>query len=240
MEPKQCEESSPRSYSLKKIAGIAIAVVVFVVIVQAGSGFLVYCSLDDWEKRGTFGDMFGAVNTLFSGLALAGVICAIVMQSIELRYQREDLRLTREELTKSAEAQAETARILKETERQQRLRWQYEQERQTQRLAPVLVRLSDQGSGAEFEVHFVNRGRRAVDVVIEEKDRGIEIRPVDVIAEAGRDGSSGSLKIPFGDEENRSFTLAYTDENGFRERLLVRWSSSERRLRCDVRPPLGE
>ena len=29
--------------------------------------------------RGAFGDMFGAVNALFSGLALAGVVIAIFM-----------------------------------------------------------------------------------------------------------------------------------------------------------------
>lgn len=39
-------------------------------------------------ERGTFGDMFGAVNALFSGLAFAGVVVAIVLQSQELRASR--------------------------------------------------------------------------------------------------------------------------------------------------------
>ena len=48
--------------------------------------------------RGTFGDMFGGVNTLFSGLAFAGVIYAIFLQRKELELQREELVQTREEL----------------------------------------------------------------------------------------------------------------------------------------------
>ncbi|MEJ6023939.1 putative phage abortive infection protein [Ramlibacter sp. PS4R-6] len=41
--------------------------------------------------RGTFGDKFGAINALFSGLALAGVIFTILLQRRELRLQREDI-----------------------------------------------------------------------------------------------------------------------------------------------------
>ena len=50
------------------------------------------------ENRGQFGDMFGAVNALFAGLAFAGVIGAIILQRNELRYQREELALQRKEL----------------------------------------------------------------------------------------------------------------------------------------------
>lgn len=42
--------------------------------------------------------MFGAVNALFSGLALAGVVVAIFMQSRELKLQRDELEQTRAEL----------------------------------------------------------------------------------------------------------------------------------------------
>jgi len=57
------------------------------------------------ENDGTFGDSFGALNTLFSGLAFAGVICTIIMQSEELRLQRKELKDTKAELAKSAIAQ---------------------------------------------------------------------------------------------------------------------------------------
>jgi hypothetical protein len=50
------------------------------------------------EQRGVFGDMFGAVNALFSGLAFAGIIYTILLQREELEAQRHELELTRGEL----------------------------------------------------------------------------------------------------------------------------------------------
>lgn len=44
----------------------------------------------DNEDRGTFGDMFGAANALFTGLSFVGLIVTILLQ-------REDLRETRNE-----------------------------------------------------------------------------------------------------------------------------------------------
>jgi len=41
---------------------------------------------------GPFGDTFGVLNTLFSGLAMAGVVVAIFMQKEELHLQREELK----------------------------------------------------------------------------------------------------------------------------------------------------
>lgn len=66
----------------------------------------------DWNARGTFGDMFGAVNALFSGLAFAGIIYAIYLQTKELKLQRKELEQTRIELERSASAQEATQRAL--------------------------------------------------------------------------------------------------------------------------------
>jgi len=54
--------------------------------------------LHDTSERGTFGDMFGAVNALFSGLAFATLIYTAWMQRDELALQREELAATRAEL----------------------------------------------------------------------------------------------------------------------------------------------
>ena len=51
-----------------------------------------------WVLRGQFGDSFGAINALFSGLAFAGVIIALVFQRRELAFQRIELGLQRKEL----------------------------------------------------------------------------------------------------------------------------------------------
>ena len=59
---------------------------------------LTWYFLKDQTDRGTFGDMFGSVNAMFSGLAFVGVIYAILLQSKELKLQRKELRFTRDEL----------------------------------------------------------------------------------------------------------------------------------------------
>jgi hypothetical protein len=48
-----------------------------------------------WVQRGQFGDLFGSVNALFSGLAFAGIIITIFLQKEELALQRKELRDTR-------------------------------------------------------------------------------------------------------------------------------------------------
>lgn len=55
-----------------------------------------------WGEAGTFGDMFGALSCLFSGLAFAGLIVTIRQQNHDLKLQREELRNT------VAEAKAQT------------------------------------------------------------------------------------------------------------------------------------
>lgn len=37
-----------------------------------------------------FGDMFGAINALFSGLALAGVIYVVLMQTEDIKKQSNE------------------------------------------------------------------------------------------------------------------------------------------------------
>jgi hypothetical protein len=64
--------------------------------------------------RGQFGDLFGGVNALFTGLAFAGVIYTILLQSNELELQREELRLNRHALERSADAQSEQVKRLEE------------------------------------------------------------------------------------------------------------------------------
>ena len=44
---------------------------------------------------GLFGDQFGSINSLFSGLAFLGLIIAILLQRKELIDQRKELTLTR-------------------------------------------------------------------------------------------------------------------------------------------------
>lgn len=72
----------------------------------------------DYEKSGQFGDQFGAVNALFSGLAFLGLIVTITFQTRDLRLQTEALKLQieefkeqKEEMRRTAEAQEQANHI---------------------------------------------------------------------------------------------------------------------------------
>lgn len=80
------------------ISGIILVSFVAILLIFA-LWFLNYYILKDLDctQRGTFGDMFGAVNSLFSGLAFAGIIITIILQSRELCLQRNELTETRKE-----------------------------------------------------------------------------------------------------------------------------------------------
>lgn len=65
------------------------------------------------EDKGAFGDQFGAVNALFSGLAFAGLIVTLLYQKEELKLQREELAQTRGELKAQREEFEEQNKTLK-------------------------------------------------------------------------------------------------------------------------------
>lgn len=92
-------------------------------IVWFGTGIFIWYGpfWDGMAERGQFGDLFGAVNALFSGLAFGGVIYAIFLQRNELSLQRRELELTRVELRKAAEAQERFHEALAEQGRLQAL-----------------------------------------------------------------------------------------------------------------------
>lgn len=71
-----------------------ILLLLAVLLVWAISGWALYSVPD----RGTLGDMFGAINALFSGLAFASLVYTIFLQRRELALQRQELSLTRTEL----------------------------------------------------------------------------------------------------------------------------------------------
>lgn len=86
----------------------------FVFFVMLLSAFLIFKCINGWEHRGQFGDLFGVVNALFSGLAFAGLIITIRQQHLVLEYQRQTIIQTQLELqnqTTEFDEQKETLRI---------------------------------------------------------------------------------------------------------------------------------
>lgn len=83
--------------------------------------FILSHFISEIGDRGLFGDSFGALNTLISGLAFAGIIYTILiqqkqlsLQKTELQLQRKELELTRQELSRSAKAQEKSEEALRQ------------------------------------------------------------------------------------------------------------------------------
>ena len=102
---RNTEEVQHSSSGSKFKSWHALLVVLAIIVIWVASVAAIMILVPNWSDRGTFGDMFGAPSALFSGLALAGVIYAIILQRQELQLQRHELKLTRRELQRSAEAQ---------------------------------------------------------------------------------------------------------------------------------------
>lgn len=88
-------------------------IILGVLIAWLGTLWGVTTYISTWAERGQFGDLFGSVNALFSGLAFAGLIYTIFLQKQELKMQREELKLQREEMQKSRAELAEQAKVQK-------------------------------------------------------------------------------------------------------------------------------
>ena len=100
-------ESNNNLWKTLSIAGI------IVVIIWILSWVLIDIHIKEITDRGTFGDKFGAVNALFSGLAFAGLIVTLLYQKEELKLQREELAQTREELKGQREEFEEQNKTMK-------------------------------------------------------------------------------------------------------------------------------
>ena len=93
---------------------IGFVILAIAVAVWIGYALTVPRLARSWERSNQFGGMFGGIGALFSGLALAGVVVAVLMQKEELELQREELKATREELRRTAEAQEAAAEATRE------------------------------------------------------------------------------------------------------------------------------
>lgn len=135
-----------------------ISIVVFIVwLIVSISGFSI---IQNRESLGQLGDSFGLINSLFSGLALAGIIYTIFLQTKQLKIQSKELELQREEL-------AQTRRVLQE--QQQELR----EQNKTQRLQRFENTLFHMISNYKDIVHGTNITLDNFDYVGKDAYRGL-------------------------------------------------------------------
>jgi hypothetical protein len=74
----------------KNYTKYSIGVVIFIIATMVITYFLLINK--DNDDRGTIGDMFGSINALYSGLALAGIIITIIIQRDEMKLQSEEIK----------------------------------------------------------------------------------------------------------------------------------------------------
>jgi hypothetical protein len=88
------------------IIAIVLITVLYIFIIRNYSTYILPPDNNgNFLNFGTFGESFGGLNSIFSGLAFIGLVYTILMQSKELSLQRKELELTRIELKQTVEAQ---------------------------------------------------------------------------------------------------------------------------------------
>ncbi|MDY6371733.1 MAG: putative phage abortive infection protein [Bacteroidales bacterium] len=95
---------------LKTKAIFWVAVCIVIIVCVAYFLFFYFVVHVNMEKRGQFGDMFGFIGALFSGLAFAGLIVTMLQQREDLQNQKDEIKLQRQDL----EAQTEALKLQKE------------------------------------------------------------------------------------------------------------------------------
>lgn len=102
-EDKKRKEEDKERERREKLLMYGLIAITFVLWLFFG-GFLLYRTYDSADGSalmGTFGDSFGVLNALFSGLAFAVIVVSLVFQREDLRLQRKDLRLQHAEIKKA-------------------------------------------------------------------------------------------------------------------------------------------
>lgn len=78
---------------------LVVAIVIGIIVIWFVSGYFIYYR---WPTDpGKIGDMFGAINALFSGLAFAGIIYTIAIQRKEFAVQTDMLEVQRKQVDAS-------------------------------------------------------------------------------------------------------------------------------------------
>jgi len=163
---------------------LVLAILAFEVLSAVG----IVAILPGWPEREAFGGMFGATASLFSGLALAGVVYAILLQRQELALQRQELELTRTELERSANAQEESARLLQRQLDFSKDAAQAESRRRRAEVEPDFGSAGGRYSATTFELSVTNHGAtiRDVEVVDPEGAASVNIFRGGVVQNGGK------------------------------------------------------
>jgi len=151
MAPSEQQNSEELPNRLLLVLGIAVLVI---------WGLSLLLLLIAPEARGAFGDMFGAANALFSGLAFAGLIYTLILQRTELKYQRQQLKLQYEEMQNNTAELQRAARAQELSE--QALRKQLATMNIAAQLNALTTMHDNYSKQLEQNSHFIRRDKRQI------------------------------------------------------------------------------
>jgi hypothetical protein len=211
-----------------------LALIAMMVCVWLLSAWGVIALYGRWpDSPGTFGDMFGAINALFSAAALAALVYAIFLQHKELELQRQELQNSTRELANQSKALSSQVETMREQLNAQK--------RREERLAkPVLTFTSCYMENEYYYFQVSNLGGCVWDVTAEPVQREISVslsRP-----DMFNTSSTQQLEIRMKGEGrmpvNVSFYVRYTDSRGIRgEQKFVTVADGESEVRPKLVPP---
>lgn len=136
-------------------------------------------------KPNEFGDMFGGLNALFTGLAFAGIIVTILLQREDLKSQQAVLNLQLEQLKLQKKELADTRKVL---ETQQKEMAQQNKTLKLQQFENTLFSMIDNFNGIVEFIDYHNstrgitlNGRAAISRIIASTSRSVINKPVEDI-----------------------------------------------------------
>ena len=183
--------------------------IVTAVVIWVAAAVTVYYCFPTWEIRAQFGEMFGAVSALFSALAFAGVIYAVILQ-------RQDIEVSRKELAAQNQLISEQLITMQES-------FSFERQKEALSSEPIFRNRGGSSSPSEKSCDFVNAGAAVTGFTVEApSDVGLDFYPKDMLDrnEQGRITlkSRTSTVIP-----DVVLTIHYTTRLGVRKQrqLLV-------------------
>lgn len=127
------------------------------------------------DMLGTYGDMFGVTNALFSGVAMIAAISAIILQVFEFSAQREELTLQRQEMAIANKANDDRLKLDHKV-------FQYDR---ANRLRELLQHYRNPESNVERGLRLLSAWRQRID---HRQNQGVEV----TIREIGRLAYSGT------------------------------------------------
>jgi hypothetical protein len=142
-------KKAPWGILIFALVGIALWAASWALMMRYLPGY----ELNDFAKRGQFGDMFGAVNSLFTSMAMAAALYTIYLQHKELQAQREEQAKNEQARDAQMTIFSEQLKALKEQN-------QMEKEKQHLEALPVFHWRGGSTNLASFRWDFVNKGGR--------------------------------------------------------------------------------